>query len=79
MLAALTTLFYSLSLPIPLEGRDRPPPEFLPVLLIAVLVFSTVGALVASRRPENAIGWIFCVLGITLGAATRATRPSGPG
>ena len=72
MLAALTTVFYSLSLPTPLEGRDRPPPEFLPVLLIAVLVFSTVGALVASRRPENAIGWIFCVLGITLGAAFSA-------
>ena len=72
MLAALTTLFYSLSISIPLEGRDRPPPEFLPVLLIAVLVFSTVGALVASRRPENAIRWIFCVLGVTLGAAFSA-------
>ncbi len=67
--AALATLFYFLSLSIPLEGRNRPPLEFLPVLLIAFLAYSTVGAIVASRRPENAIGWIFCVFGVVLGFA----------
>jgi hypothetical protein len=67
LLAAFATLFYFLSLPIPLEGRDRPPLEFLPVLLIAFLAFSTVGALVASHHPENAIGWLFCAVGIFLG------------
>lgn len=66
LLTGFAALFYILSLSIPLEGRDRPPLEFLPVLIIAFLTFSTVGALVASRRPGNSIGWIFCALGIFL-------------
>ncbi|MBA3617566.1 MAG: hypothetical protein H0W52_15845, partial [Rubrobacteraceae bacterium] len=32
-----------------------------------LLTFPTVGALVASRRPENPIGWIFCVTGLVFG------------
>src|SRR5215217_4051024 len=36
--------------------------------------FSTVGALVASRRPKNPIGWIMCAggLGVALGSLTDA-------
>ncbi len=36
------------------------------VILLGVLLltFPTVGALVASRRPENPIGWIFCAAGL---------------
>jgi hypothetical protein len=29
-------------------------------LSVVIMAFSTVGALVASRRPENPIGWLFC-------------------
>ena len=31
------------------------------------VVFSTVGAVIASRRPENRIGWIFCATGLVGG------------
>src|ERR671911_1156470 len=34
---------------------------------LGALTFSTVGAFVASRRPENSIGWIFCALGLYAG------------
>lgn len=30
------------------------------LLSLVILAFSTVGALVGSRRPENRIGWLFC-------------------
>lgn len=32
---------------------------------LVFLAFAAVGALVASRRPENPVGWIFCILAIT--------------
>lgn len=31
------------------------------------VAFSTVGALVASRRPEHRIGWLFCAIGFLVG------------
>ena len=35
--------------------------------LITLLPFSVVGAIIASRQPRNAIGWIFCGVGVTVG------------
>ena len=35
-----------------------------PLYMAGFLAFSTVGALVASRRPENPIGWLFCVVAL---------------
>jgi hypothetical protein len=40
------------------------------VLAVALLVYPTVGLIVASRRPENAIGWLFCAAGVPLAVAS---------
>jgi hypothetical protein len=31
---------------------------------LSAVLFSTVGAIVASRRGENSVGWLFCLLGL---------------
>jgi hypothetical protein len=41
--------------------------------LATVLTFSVVGAVVASRHPRNAIGWIFCSIGLEAGIQALAT------
>jgi hypothetical protein len=42
------------------------------LLSVALLAFPTVGALVASRRRGNAIGWLFCVVGLLFGLQSAA-------
>jgi hypothetical protein len=34
---------------------------------MVAVVFSTVGAVVASRRPDHPVGWLFCVIGLVGG------------
>jgi hypothetical protein len=31
---------------------------------VSAVAFSTIGAVVGSRRPENPIGWLFCAIGV---------------
>ena len=41
---------------------------FSPILaVVTVLTFSTMGAVVATRRPDNLIGWLFCAIGFVGG------------
>jgi len=39
------------------------------IAILFVATFQTVGAMIASRRPENPIGWVFCGMGLALVAA----------
>jgi hypothetical protein len=49
------------------------PPALTVLFRIMSLAFPTVGALIASRRPENPIGWIFCGTGLLFGVQAFAS------
>jgi hypothetical protein len=56
------------------SARIYPDSGMIVLLASLALTFATVGAFVASRRPENAIGWIFCAGGLVLGIVVSATN-----
>jgi two-component system, NarL family, sensor kinase len=35
-----------------------------------IVIDATVGTIVASRRPENPVGWLLCMSGVAVGAST---------
>jgi hypothetical protein len=64
---ALTLVLTALSLLLLALNRSEPNVplyDYWAESALGALTFSTVGAFVASRRPENPIGWIFCALGL---------------
>src|ERR687893_3262383 len=69
--AALTFGILALSAPLP-PGREPILPQ-IAVVVVVLLAYGTVGALIASRQPENAIGWIFCVVGLSLAISSTAS------
>jgi hypothetical protein len=69
-LISFALLFYFLASLIPATDT---PPTLTALFRIMSLAFPTVGALVASRRPENPIGWIFCGTGLLYGVQAFAS------
>jgi hypothetical protein len=48
---------------------------FSPLLaVVTVLSYSTIGAVVASRRPDSLIGWLFCAIGFVGGVRLLSTE-----
>ena len=64
--SALTALSLVL-LALNLSRQDVPIFSYWAEYTWGALIFSTVGAVIASRRPENRIGWIFCAAGLVAG------------
>ena len=69
-LISFALLFHFLATPTTPTHTPPALPAFLRALSLA---FPTVGALVASRRPENPIGWIFCGTGLLYGVQAFAS------
>jgi MFS family permease len=72
VLAALMALFYLLSLSAWGEVPDRAPPWFVPLMALMLVSFSTVGAIIAARRPNNAVGWSLSMIALALGVTFAA-------
>ena len=72
VLAALMVLFYLLSLSAWGEIPDRAPPWFVPLMALMLVSFATVGAVIASSRPDNAVGWSLSTMSLALGVAFAA-------
>ena len=59
VLAAIAVLLALYISPGSMKGSS-----YLGVVIAApLLTYPTVGALIASRRPENLVGWILCAIG----------------
>jgi two-component system NarL family sensor kinase len=44
--------------------------EYVLAQALATIAFATVGLIIAARRPEHTIGWLFCAAGIGYGQTT---------
>jgi hypothetical protein len=74
---ALTLVLTALSLLLLALNRSEPNVHlynYWAESTLGALTFSTVGAFVASRRPENPIGWIFCAMGLIGGVGHFAAQ-----
>ncbi|HEX4941759.1 MAG TPA: sensor histidine kinase [Actinomycetota bacterium] len=63
---AATTLLIIGAAREPLSTEDL---VFLPVLVLAIVGYSTVGAILASRNTRNPIGWVLLTVGLAFGWA----------
>ena len=63
----LTGVGIGLLVSLNLSHPDFPVYQYWAHATAITVAFSTVGPLIASRRPEHRIGWLFCAIGFFVG------------
>ena len=63
LLMYLATLWIGSVNAMPADGAEGSGAGF-SVMLSAFLGYAAIGAFVAARRPDNPVGWLFCVMGV---------------
>ena len=73
---ALSAMFIALGLVLAIKGggglANTDPWDALALPMVASVSFASMGTLITSRRPSNAVGWIFSFLGINLSLSAAA-------
>jgi hypothetical protein len=64
---ALTGLSIGFLISLHISHQSVPVYQYWAHATAITVAFSTVGALIASRRPEHRIGWLFCAIGFFVG------------
>jgi hypothetical protein len=72
-LVVLALLFLSVAEALALATESRADPGREVFIWVIALVFSGVGALIASRQPDNAIGWLFLWAGVAAAIGSLAS------
>jgi hypothetical protein len=67
----LLALYFAL-IPLCLIARGPEPDKGEPLILLVASGFPLVGAVVAAKRPSNAVGWILLAMGLVFGASLSA-------
>ena len=74
VLMCLVQTWYVLSSGTPLLDRAGDGLNSFPIITVGTVLGAAIGAMVASRHPDNPVGWLFCVgvLGTATGLACEA-------
>jgi hypothetical protein len=72
-MVAIFVACHGLGVPLSLaNGNFQRAPGFILALLLAFTACMVVGAVIVAHRPGNAIGWIFCAIGLLSATGTLA-------
>ncbi len=73
-LAILSGMLFLVLLALNSRAPDVVTYEYWGAQAVTAIVFPAVGALIVSRHPRNALGWLFCLMGLSSGLSGLALQ-----